>query len=201
MVSDSVISGTVLTNAVSITSTTPLSPLSVLTDTEETIVTQYLGDPTDLQIQKDAPATVIAGEQITYTLVVTNAGPAIATNARVIDALPNGVTFVSATASNGGICNAGIYCDLGDLAYQAVVTITIVVDVNTDQAGNTLTNVAVVNADQPDPTPGDAQDEASTDVLGLADIYILKSASPEPVIAGDELVYTLLIGNRGPLGC
>ncbi len=197
-VSDSIVSGTVLSNAVLLTTTTPVVAGSALTDTEDTTAVQNLGIPTDLQIDKLAPTTVIAGEQLTYTLVVTNAGPAIATNVQLVDALPSGVDFLSASASNGGLCNAGVYCDLGTLANQEVVTITVVVDVGEDQAGNTLHNVALVNADQPDDTPDNAVDTADTAVTGLADIYIQKTASETTVPAGESLMYTLLVGNRGP---
>jgi uncharacterized repeat protein (TIGR01451 family) len=198
VVSNTIVSGTVLTNDVVLTTTTPILPGSVLTDTEDTLVEQNQDIPIDLQLRKDAAATVIAGEQLTYTIVVTNASVNSATNANVVDALPSGVDFMSATASNGGLCNSGIYCVLGTLAGSEVVTITVVVAVQTDQAGNTLNNNAVVNADQPDPTPEDAGDDADTVVTGLADIYIEKSADPDPAVVGEDLVYTLLVGNRGP---
>ena len=52
-----------------------------------------------------------AGEQITYTLTVTNAGPAAATNARVLELVPAGTTVVTITANNPD--DAGAYCSPG----------------------------------------------------------------------------------------
>lgn len=39
--------------------------------------------------------TLIGGETITYTVVVTNRGPQVQTNVKVVDILPTGVTFVN----------------------------------------------------------------------------------------------------------
>src|SRR5262249_19351186 len=51
-----------------------------------------------------------------------------------------------------------------------------------------------------DPTSSNNSTTASTVVAGptQADVYILKSASPEPVDQNTNLVYTLQVGNNGP---
>ena len=55
----------------------------------------------DLSITKtDDADPVVAGTDLTYTLVVTNDGPSDATNVVVTDPLPAGTSFVS--ADNGG---------------------------------------------------------------------------------------------------
>jgi uncharacterized repeat protein (TIGR01451 family) len=48
-------------------------------------------------LTKTGPATATRGEQITYTLSYTNAGPEDAVNSKIMDTLPKGLTFVSAT--------------------------------------------------------------------------------------------------------
>jgi uncharacterized repeat protein (TIGR01451 family) len=45
--------------------------------------------------------TVTPGQNIIYTLTLTNASATTATNVKVQDQLPAGVTFVSATPSSG----------------------------------------------------------------------------------------------------
>ena len=44
---------------------------------------------------------IFAGEDLTYTFAVTNAGPIIAAQAELEDATPPNTTFVSATAPAG----------------------------------------------------------------------------------------------------
>jgi uncharacterized repeat protein (TIGR01451 family) len=59
----------------------------------------------DLAVTKTASATTIRpGDDLTYTITATNNGPSLATNVSVEDALPASVTFISCTASPGGVC-------------------------------------------------------------------------------------------------
>jgi len=59
-------------------------------------------DPADLSLTKsDSPDPVTVGAVLTYTILVSNAGPDPATNVVVTDDLPKQVDFVSATASSG----------------------------------------------------------------------------------------------------
>ncbi len=204
LVDEAVVTGTVLLNQVAITSTTPLTH-SVLTDDEETVVHSSFGTPADLAITKDAiSATVVAGELITYTLVVTNNGPGTATDVEVVDSLPDGLTWVSATPSQG-LCDSGVVCLLGSMVFEgtptavATATITIVARVNSDvAAGTTLTNTAFVQASQPDPDPGDNLSDVPVDVSGVADLEVTKSGSLDPLVAGELLAYTIVITNHGP---
>ena len=56
----------------------------------------------DLSITKgDSPDPVTAGQNLTYTVKVTNSGPSTASAVTVTDTLPAGVTFVSATPPVG----------------------------------------------------------------------------------------------------
>jgi uncharacterized repeat protein (TIGR01451 family) len=52
-----------------------------------------------------APATVASGDEMTYEISYTNAGPAEASSAVLADVLPQGTEFVS--ASDGGTYDAG----------------------------------------------------------------------------------------------
>jgi uncharacterized repeat protein (TIGR01451 family) len=67
--------GLTLTNVVTATSPTAATPV---TDVVTSTVRQPSGGDADLVISKHAADTVVAGEEITYTLVVTNRGPAVA---------------------------------------------------------------------------------------------------------------------------
>ena len=53
------------------------------------------------------PDPVIVGNNLTYTIAVTNIGPSSATNVVVTHLLPGSVTFVSASTSQGAYSQAG----------------------------------------------------------------------------------------------
>jgi uncharacterized repeat protein (TIGR01451 family) len=188
---------TVITNRVTLTSSTPLTPDSVVADEEDTTLIQTDGGPADLAIVKSAdPTTLVHGEQVVFTLIVTNNGPAVATNVEVLDALPNGLTLISAETPSG-TCSGGI-CQIAQLAVAESATITVTAQVDLSVAdGATLTNNAAVYADQPDPVADNNSDEADVTVNGVADLAISKSADAN-ANAGEQLVYTLVITNRGP---
>ncbi|MGH8010180.1 MAG: choice-of-anchor P family protein, partial [Candidatus Binatia bacterium] len=87
-------------------------------------------DVADLRIRKsDSPDPVTVNTNLTYTLEVTNNGPDGADDVVVTDTLPAGVTFVSATPTQGSCSQmAGVVtCNLGDLVNGGTATIAIVV--------------------------------------------------------------------------
>jgi uncharacterized repeat protein (TIGR01451 family) len=106
----------------------------------------------DLSITKtDSPDPVAVGATLTYTVTVTNEGPVeTATEVTVEDVLPAGVTFQSATPSQGTCTQAAgtVTCNLGDLARDASATVQITV---TPQSPGTITNTATVTGGQRDP--------------------------------------------------
>src|SRR5262249_20973061 len=108
----------------------------------------------------DGSGTLTPGDQIVFTLTVTNSGPNPARNVSVQDLLPNGYVFVSDDASvNGGTYSQGfglwtLGSTLGATAPNntAVLHITAIVG----PAGGTYTNVAEVfssDSFDPDSTP------------------------------------------------
>jgi uncharacterized repeat protein (TIGR01451 family) len=77
----------------------------------------------DLSLTKtDSPDPVLAGRTLTCEIAVSNAGPSAATGVLVLDELPQGLAFLSATASQGTGCEAAggrVGCRLGSLATGA----------------------------------------------------------------------------------
>lgn len=106
----------------------------------------------DLGITKSTASTTFTpGQQISYTITVTNSGPSPATNTVVTDVLPAGATYVSATPTQGSCSGTTtVTCSLGTLANAASATITLVVTANGTTA---ITNSASVTAVETDPTP------------------------------------------------
>jgi uncharacterized repeat protein (TIGR01451 family) len=120
-----------------------------------------LAEQADLEISKaDSPDPVTVGDNLTYTITVTNRGPDAATNVVVTDTLPSGVTFVS--ASPGCVHSAGVVtCNLGNIPAGGFVTITIVVTVT---APGTISNTATVTSDTLDPNTANNSDAEPTEV-------------------------------------
>lgn len=104
----------------------------------------------DLTITKSSnAATIRTGEQVTYTITVTNNGPNAAGDVVVTDALPEGTTFASATATEGTVtgptvgARGTVTASIGRLEPGESATVTIVANV-TAAAGASVTNTAVV---------------------------------------------------------
>jgi len=119
-------------------------------------------ETSDLSITQDAveapPGTV------TYTIRVTNRGPAPAPEVRISDLLPVQATLVSATAE-GGSCTGTttVVCNLGTVdpnqTKQAVIVVTL------PQAG-AVTNAVVVTSGNPDPDASNSISILTTIIQG-----------------------------------
>lgn len=117
----------------------------------------------DLSVSKsDSPDPVTVGEELTYLVTVSNAGPAAAQSVSLTDTLPAGLTFVSATASQGTCSGtATIACDLGTIAANASATVTIKA---TPTAAGTLSNTASASSTTTDPSSANNSATAETTV-------------------------------------
>lgn len=153
----------------------------------------------DLAVAKaDAPDPVTIGENVTYTITVTNNGPDTATGVTVTDPLPAGSALVSASASQGSCSGTTtVSCDLGSLANGASATVTIVVMTT---AVGTLSNTAAASASTADPTSANNAASAATTVKPppTADLVIAKTDAPDPVTLGGNVTYTITVTNNGP---
>lgn len=144
------------------------------------------------------------GSQLIYTLDIVNNGPSSATNVQVVDSLPADVTFVSAsggTVTPPTVGSQDVIIDLGTLASGATAQIMITVTINSD-AAEMVTNTATVSSTEFDAgfdtnTANNTASE-STDVNPAIDLSVIKVDSSDPVIAGNDLVYTITVSNDGP---
>ena len=140
----------------------PNAPNDAATDVDT------VGTSADLSITKtDALDPVALGNDVTYTITVTNNGPSDAVGVVVTDTLPGFTNFVSAVPTQGS-CSAAagiVTCPLGGLAAGAAATITVVVATT---VAAVITNQASVTATTPDPVPAnnDALQDTTVDLLG-----------------------------------
>jgi uncharacterized repeat protein (TIGR01451 family) len=126
---------------------------SITTNTASSTVIVASANSADMAIVKTAsPNPVTEGTPLTYSLAVTNNGPASATNVTVTDTLPSAVTYLSSNTTQGSCSEAGgtVTCLLGTMANAGTATITILTLPN---APGVVSNTATVAADQTDPVP------------------------------------------------
>jgi uncharacterized repeat protein (TIGR01451 family) len=160
-------------------------------------------DPTaDLSVQKSASdLTPDELQTITYTVIASNAASSIAaaTGVVVTDSLPAGVTFVSAVAGEGAYNPntdtwTGLVLDPGESR-----TLTITVTVNAGTAGQTLTNTAGIDGDQPDPNAGNNTSTVSVVVNpnqpASVDLSVQKTVDDPTPGEGQLLTFTIAVAS------
>lgn len=146
----------------------------------------------DLRLTKsDSPDPLVLGQNLTYTIAVTNLGPGGATGVTVVDNLPPTATFVSASSTVGSCVRAGttVTCTIGALASSASATITIVV---TPAAAGSLTNTATVSATQVDPVAANNSATATTTVSADAVEAVPALSWPMLLLFAMALVFVAL---------
>jgi uncharacterized repeat protein (TIGR01451 family) len=170
--------GTVINYTATVSTTTTDSIAANNTSSASTLV----GSATsaDVQIVKTPSANPVrTADTLVYNLVVTNNGPATATNVTVTDPLPTNLTYVSATTSKGTCSyNAGtrtVSCAVGTLTNGQVASIAVRVTVDASASGLTLTNTATVAATQTDPVPSNNTSSAPVVVVSATAAKMLSS--------------------------
>ncbi len=152
-----------------------------------------VGAQADLSILKSGPASVSPGQNIVYTINISNAGPSPATNVIVSDPSPVGVAF----QSNSGACATPYPCNIGTLNAGQSVSITSTYTVPANYGGASVVNVASVASDVNDPATGDNSSAATTTITPQADLAIVKNG-PASVAPGQLITYTIDVSNLGP---
>jgi LPXTG-site transpeptidase (sortase) family protein len=162
-------------------------------DTASATVT---GQAADIGVVKTVSnATPNVGSNVTFTITATNHGPSNATGVEITDALPAGLTLVSATPTFGSyVAGTGVW-HIGPLGNGVSETLSIIATVTTT---NPVINTATRTAgNQPD--PNSANDGSSAMVTGQsADIAIAKSVNNLTPDFGTNVTFTVTATNNGP---
>ena len=161
----------------------------------------------DVSIAKsDDPDPVHAGENLTYTLTVTNNGPDNVGGIVVTDTLPASVTYISDTGGCDTSALPVLTCDVGTLSSGASVDFTILVAIDSDAVLNdpdgtaVITNTASVEAVGFDPDLDNNSVTEGTFVDSSADLLVSKLCKPdtEPALVGETGTCTIFVDNLGP---
>ncbi|WP_264030937.1 CARDB domain-containing protein [Cellulosimicrobium sp. SH8] len=128
----------------------PFDPDLANNSASATVVAAVL--PTDVGVTKTAtPSSVGVGGEVRFALTVTVSGPGAAADVVVVDALPEGLTPVSAgRLPDGDACTVtgqDVVCLLGDLAPGDAVDLEVVA---TGDVAGTHTNTATVSTTSPE---------------------------------------------------
>jgi uncharacterized repeat protein (TIGR01451 family) len=147
--------GTSIANSATVSSATSDPSAGNNTST----ATTPFGPPTaDLLVVKTGPAGATPGSTITYTLTISNNGPATATGITVTDPTPSGLSFVS----NSGACSGAFPCSLGTLASGQ--SIAIVSTYTVSAPSGSVTNTAFVSGTSIDPNPNNDSSNVTTQI-------------------------------------
>jgi uncharacterized repeat protein (TIGR01451 family) len=148
-----------------------------------------------------SPDPVLAGQELLYTVVVTNNGPSAASSPVVTDVLPGSVTFDPTLSSPGLVFSNGTVTDnLGALLANDTATIIIAVIPNVSgQLSNTVTvgDPDEVNPIEIDP---DLTNNSATTVTQVspADVGVTILNPNDPLFIGTQAVYQVQVTNNGP---
>jgi uncharacterized repeat protein (TIGR01451 family) len=196
-------SGTLVNTATSVSSTTNPDPGNTSATVTLMVNPATVGaTQAALSVTGSAPAVGMVGKQLTYSLMVSNAGPDSATGVIFSDQLPAGMAMVAATPSQGTCSGAAsLNCVIGTVNAGAAVTIALTA---VPAVPGTMIDHASVTSNVPDPTPASESVSITTMVdaasggAGSADLSLTGAAAPNPILAGDVLTYTLKASNAGP---
>jgi uncharacterized repeat protein (TIGR01451 family) len=155
----------------------------------------------DLEVSAVAASgSLYAGQTLKYTITVTNHGPADEPDADLTSALPAGVTFDSASSTQGvapAVQQGVLTADLGLLPANQSAVVTLVVTPGAGAVG-TLTETFTVQGQDFDPELSNNTTQATATVAPSSDLSVAISPQAGPAIAGVKWTYILVVSNAGP---
>ena len=144
------------------------NPGSIDMDGNKVVTATFLKVEANLGVaHTNVPALIGSGRDWTINLVVSNAGPLEATSLSLVDTLPAGSTFVSASGTDWDCQEAAglVTCTLASLASGSSSEVTIVVKAPFGPA--MITNQAAISSSLPDFTMVDNTSSATVEVSSI----------------------------------
>jgi uncharacterized repeat protein (TIGR01451 family) len=177
-----------------------------VTDEDDEVVTLLYAD---LSLTKTVSvANPNVGDFVTFTIVVSNAGPNTATGVAFADYLPNGYGAIT-NISNGGVLAGNAITWSGfTIPVNGSVSVSFDAEVLAPLAGVSYVNYAeVTESDLYDPnstpdnftgTPLEDDEDSATVTPQVADLELTKSVSPSTQSVGGTVTFTIAVLNKGP---
>ncbi|NNJ12202.1 DUF11 domain-containing protein [Chloroflexales bacterium ZM16-3] len=180
-----------ITNSVAVTTTSGGDSPGDNTSTSTTTIIVP-----NVWVTKSGTATVLPSGTLNYTLSYGSNGSAAAGGVQVIDTLPAGVSYVSASPAPASVSGNTITWNLGTLASGASGSISVTAQASASAAsGATLTNTASISTATSGDTPGDNTGSATTTVIA-PNVRVTKTG-PATALPGGLVDYTLSYDNNG----
>ncbi len=159
---------------------------------------------TDISISKLADnLSPSVGEEIVFTVTVTNSGPNIATGLVIEDVLATGYDLVSAVVTSGTYDqNTGIWA-IPSMASGISQTLTVTATVLASGEYSNTAELIRLDTFDPDSTPDNrlsSEDDQDTVVPvpnGLADLSLTKTVNNATPNVGDVVEFTISVTNNG----
>ena len=142
--------------------------------------------PEIITVKEVNSSDIHIGDEITYTITVSNSGKINATNVVIRDILPEGLKFIN--ASNGGVYDSVTGIITWILNITANSTVDLTVDVCVNKSGN-ITNTVNV---------GNKTSNCTIESGDIVDLEIHIVADKSEIYIGDHVVYTVTVINNGP---
>jgi uncharacterized repeat protein (TIGR01451 family) len=163
----------------------------------------------DILVTKSGPSESAADTDVSYSVGVTNFGPDDSATVTLTDAIPSGMTFVSAVQEDGpsfscaaptaGDTVGTINCSIASMTNGSTANFTFVFHIPpATPPGTSFTNVANVTS----PTDPNSENDTAAAVTNTpfppqGDLFIVKTG-PSGAGADTDVVYTISLTNGGP---
>ncbi|MEM9530411.1 MAG: autotransporter domain-containing protein [Pseudomonadota bacterium] len=174
-------------------------------DNRASAITTVLEEGPDVAVVKTVDqVSARRGDELTYTIDVTNLGTEAATGVAIEDGLPTGLDVTNIVAPNWDcqVLTLLIACDLmGDLGAGASASLSLSGRVTV--TSGVLTNRVVVTTTSGDPLASNNGSAVDTTIAGDAlpvNLTLSVDDSADPVLSGEDFDYLITFGNEGPGG-
>lgn len=183
-----------LTDALQVSATTP----DRNTNNNSASFTVTAALPADISVTGSvSKSSATVGDKVTYTIQVSNAGPADAANVTLSDVISDPALTPSSITTSQGSCtpSAGtLSCSFGTLAKGGKINLSFVL---TMSKAEIVSNGVAINSDTPDVNTAD-NGVTLTVAVDSANLSITENVSATAVVTGTVVNYTITVTNKGP---